>query len=379
MKRNIFRILMASLVFILFNCKQKTDAFVEIGNNTEIDDRIRILESQFKQASLTLGSLEEKSFPTVVTATGEINVPPENRAVVSATMGGYIKSTPFLVGDKVRKGQKLVTIENPEFITLQQEYMEINEQLTYLKSEYDRQTTMKAENITSQKSYLKAESNYKTAIARFTGLEKQLRMLNISHENVLSGSISTVTSIFAPISGHITQVHVIQGAYVSPATEILEIINNDHLHLELSVFEKDIMSIKKGQHIDFRIPESSTATFKAEVLLVGTSIEPNKTIKIHAHLEDKSDQNFLTGMFVDAKIYTNSYVAEAIPNEAIVELNEKNYILVLDEKQKDTYYFKPLEVIVIESYNEFSIIEADWNLNLETPIVTKGAFTLWGE
>ncbi len=62
-----------------------------------------------------------------------IDVPPENRAVINATMGGYIKTTPLLIGDNVRKGQALVTIENPEFVRLQQEYMEVNEQLTYLQ------------------------------------------------------------------------------------------------------------------------------------------------------------------------------------------------------------------------------------------------------
>ena len=71
-------------------------------------------------------------------------------------MGGYIKKTPLLIGDVVKKGQLLVTIENPDFITLQQEYMEVKQQLVYLASEYDRQKTMREENITSQKSFSKS-------------------------------------------------------------------------------------------------------------------------------------------------------------------------------------------------------------------------------
>ena len=106
-------------------------------------------------------------------------------------------------------------------------------------------------------------------------------MLHISIAQVEKGNISSTSSIFAPISGSITKINVTKGTYVSPASPILEIIDNTHIHLELSVFEKDIMKIKKGQPIQFQIPEASSDTFDAEVYLVGTSIGENRTIKVH--------------------------------------------------------------------------------------------------
>lgn len=381
MKLNIYKIVTLSLVFALFSCGEKNSQSTEskTENKEIMDDRIQVTQAQFEQTKMTLGNLEEKPFPTVITVNGMIDVPPENRAVVSATMGGYIKTTPLLIGDKVRKGQALVTIENPEFVTIQQQYMEVNEQLTYLKAEYDRQVTMKAENITSQKSYLKAQSDYKTAVARHTGLDKQLRMLNISPSRVREGKISSIVSIYAPISGSITKVNVTKGAYVSPATSIMEIINNDHIHLELSVFEKDIMKLRKGQKIDFKIPEASSDTYKAEVHLVGTSIEANRTIKVHGHLEDESGINFLTGMFVDASIITDSAFAKALPSESIIVVDEVAFVLLLDKKEGDTYYFNQTEVEVNKNYDGFSIIESKNSFNPDAQFLTKGAFNLLGE
>jgi cobalt-zinc-cadmium efflux system membrane fusion protein len=308
-----------------------------------------------------------------------IDVPPENRAVVNATMGGYIKTTPLLVGDVVRKGQVLATIENPEFVMLQQEYMEVNEQLIYLKSEYDRQITMKAENITSQKSYLKAESEYRTAVATHTGLDKQLRMIHISPAKVREGSISSIASIYAPISGSITKMNVTMGSYVSPATEILEIIDSDHIHLELSVFEKDIMKIKKGQRINFKIPESSMEIYGAEVHLVGTSIDANRTIRVHGHLNNDADHNFLTGMFVNAGIITDSAFAKAVPNQAVVEVDDMFYVLVLDKIEGEVYYFKQVEVVVEKSYEGFMTVQSEAVFTPQTQFLIKGAFNLLGE
>jgi cobalt-zinc-cadmium efflux system membrane fusion protein len=381
MKRHIYTILTLSLTLALYSCGEQSNPtnLAEVESTAAMDKRIQITQAQFEQSNMILGTLEEKSFPNIVSVNGMIDVPPENRAVVNATMGGYIKTTSLLVGDVVRKGQVLVTLENPEFIRLQQEYMEVNEQLSYLKSEYDRQVSMKAENITSQKSYLKAESEYKTAVAKHTGLDRQLRMLNISPSSVRSGNISSVVSIYAPISGSITKVNISKGSYLSPATEILEIIDTDHIHLELSVFEKDIMKIKKGQEIDFKIPEASSETYKAEVHLVGTSIESNRTIKVHGHLENDEKTHFLTGMFIDASIITDSAFAKAVPNQAVVEVDGVFYVLVLDQKEGDTYYFNQEEVKVKSSYNGFTVIENKSSFDSETKFLTQGAFNLIGD
>ncbi len=293
-------------------------------------------------------------------------------------MGGYIKQTPLIIGDTVKKGQQLVTIENPEFVSLQQQYMEVKQELTYLSAEYERQQRLKEENITSQKSLLKAESDYKTANARYNGLKKQLTMLNISPTQVEQGNISSVATIFAPISGSITQMNVTRGTYVSPASSILEIINNDHIHLELSVFEKDIMDIKKGQPIKFRIPEASEKTFEAEVHLIGTSIDENRTMKVHGHLKDE-ETNFLTGMFVDAQITSSSTLAKSLPSEAIVEQNGNFYLLKLENHHESSFEFKKIAIKPGLSSEGYTAVEFSNAKDSTGHFLTSGAFHIMME
>ncbi|WP_420845200.1 efflux RND transporter periplasmic adaptor subunit [Maribacter litopenaei] len=257
--------------------------------------------------------------------------------------------------------------------------MEVNEQLSYLKAEYERHKIMSEENITSQKNFLKSESEYKSALAKHTGLQKQLIMLNISPEQVKNGNIVSTVSVKAPISGSVTKVNVTKGAYVSPASAILEIIDNDHVHLELSVFEKDIMKVKKGQRITFTIPEASQETFKAEVHLVGTSIDENRTIKVHGHLEEEGKENFLTGMFVEANIITEDIQEKALPNTAIVTIEDSPNVLVLEKKEGDTYYFSQKVVTVSDEHDGFSIIQEADSFAPKTQFLTKGTYNLIGE
>lgn len=379
MKNFIYKLLFLIISLTALSCGTDNKKAEETQPENNSDNLIKITQAQFDQNSMAVGTMEEKEFPIVVKVTGMIDVPPENRSAVGATMGGYIKTLPLLIGDVVKKGQTLLTIENPDFVTLQQEYMEVNGQLDYLKSEYERQKTLFDEKISSQKSYLKAESEYKSAQAKYNGLRKQLVMLNISPTNVEAGIVTSVSSINAPISGSVTQVHLTKGSYVAPATSILEIVDNHHIHLELSVFEKDIMKIKKGQKINFRIPEASSNTFHGEIHLVGTSIGTERTIKVHGHLEEEEKNNFLTGMFVEANIIIDSSKINALPDESVVNVGDQYFVLILDKEQNGDYYFKPLEVKVLDRYNGYTRIEKNNLIKSTAQFLTKGAFNLIGE
>jgi len=370
--KHIYSILFLLTILSCENNEKETVVSIKTQSHQE---EIFVAKSQFDSEKMELGKLSEQEFNQTVTSTGFIDVPPSSKASVTTFMEGYIKNTPLLVGDKVKKGQLLVTLENPEFVELQQNYLEIFNQLNYLKSEFERQETLYNENITSQKNYLKAESNYKSNLAHFNGLKQKLLMLNINPSNVENGKISSTINLYAPIQGSVTKVNVSNGSYVSASTEILEIVNTEHIHLELLVFEKDVLKIKKEQPINFKIPEASNEVFKADVHLVGTSIDPmNRTIKIHGHIEDDEQKSFVTGMFVEAEIITGSSKASALPKEAVSEIDGEFYSLILD-KQEDGYTFVKAVVEVGKQTETFVEV-----LNVETfkgkQVLLKGVFML---
>jgi len=371
---------MKYLYIILFSltilsCGNK-EAQTEVAHQDTNDDHIMLTKSQFESENMDLGAIALRTFNHSVTTTGFIDVPPQNKASVSSFVDGYIKNTPLLVGDIVKKGQLLVTLENTEFIELQQNYLEVAEKLNYLKSEYTRQKTLFAENISSQKNYLKAESTYKSALAHYNGLKQKLKMLNLDPIVIEQGKFSSSIKLFAPISGSITKVNVSNGSYVSAANEILEIVNLDHVHLELSIFEKDILNIKKNQKINFKVPEASQETFQAEVHLVGTTVDQtNRTIKIHGHINDDEHTSFVSGMFIEASIITASSEHFALPKEAVVELNNSYYALILESQNDTNYKFKRIELkIGLQTEDYLEILNNDALQGKQ--LLTKGAFML---
>jgi len=157
--KHINSILFLLVIFSCGNNEKQTEVSIEKKSHQE---EVFVETSQFESENMSLGKLTTREFNQTVTTSGFIDVPPSSRASVTTFMTGYIKNTPLLVGDEVRKGQLLVTLENPEFVELQQNFLEVSNQLKYLKSEFERQSTLYKENITSQKNYLKAESDYKS-------------------------------------------------------------------------------------------------------------------------------------------------------------------------------------------------------------------------
>ncbi len=373
-------LLLSILVLAACNNSKTEEATLEMTSEENNSGIIHLSKAQFENAKMEMGQLTEKPFAETVQTTGVIDVPPQSKAVISSFLGGYIKNTPLLVGDKVSKGQRLVTLENPEFITLQQNYLETAEQLSYLKSEYDRQKIMFDEKITSQRNYLKAESEYKSNLARYKSLKKNLEMLNINPASVEGGNIVSQVNIYSPIDGNVTQVFVNTGTYVSPADKILEIMNTDHIHLELKVFEKDLLQLKKEQNILFKVPEASNEVFNGEVHLVGTSIDPNSRIAmVHGHIEEKDEKNFTAGMFVEAQIVTGTSNQLALPENAVLEREGKYYVLLIANETNEAFEIQPLLVKVGSTYEGFTAIENADDFKMDSPFLTKGAFLLLQE
>ena len=372
--KNIFQI--AAIFLLLIGCGDKTSEASATEEQGE-PSGIVVTQDQFDTNNLVVGPMEQRTFPKMVETSGMIDVPPENRASVTPFMGGFVKQTSLLVGDRVKKGQLLVVLENQEFVQMQQEYLEVFNQLDYLKAEFERNQTLFDEKIASQKNFLQAKSNYQTAQARYQGLREQLQMLNISHSKVEQGNITSQAAIYAPIAGSITKMNVTKGSHVSPATEILEIVDNQHVHLELTVFEKDILKVKKGQKIQFKIPEASEEAFNAEVHLVGTSIDDAKrTIKVHGHLEHE-EGNFLPGMFVDAMIMTDTTKTWSLPEEAVIESEGNYYVLKLVEQSDGNYTFERVAVKQGGTFDGFTEIIST-GLNKTDQFLTKGVFDLIG-
>lgn len=117
-----------------------------------------------------------------------IDLPEKNKYVISSYLGGVVNDMNLINGQRVNKGQVLFRLTNPELITWQQEYIELQGQHDYLKDEYQRQKTLAEENLSARKNYLKADADLKMNEAKIAGLEKKLELLGFSPSKINTAS-----------------------------------------------------------------------------------------------------------------------------------------------------------------------------------------------
>lgn len=361
----------------LFSCKSSSNETAELLPE-QVSDDIVVNKTQFDGLKMTLGAVSEHTFDQVIAATGKIEVENNAKATVSSHIGGFVQNMPWKIGQKVNKGALLFTLSSTEAIDIQQKYMESKAQLAYLKAEAERQETLAKENAVANKNAMKANADYKVMMSTYQSLKEKVKLMNMSTKDIENGQFSSVIHIYAPISGYISAIKVNKGGFLATSDIALEMVNADEIHLVLEVFEKDVMNIKVGQKISFTIPETGGKMYQATVFIIGKMIEGDKrTVEIHGHL-DKTDSNLLAGMYVEAKIVTDSAVKPSINHDALVKVDDKYYVLVLKKQEGEKYYFAKKEVKIGPEKNGFAEIENN-DIPADAKILTKGAFDVMTE
>jgi membrane fusion protein, heavy metal efflux system len=386
MKSNIYILLMG--LFLLAACNDKTavagkeEPVAEEHTEPEAEHAasetaVELTPEQFVIAKVELGKVTPKNLSNVIAVNGLLDVPPQNMVSVSAPLGGFVQSTDLLQGMRVKKGQLLAVMENPEFVTIQQDYLESKSQLEYLALEYERQKELATEQVGPLKNFQQVTAQYKSMQSRVNGLKQQLAHIGLSPNRVQAGNITRTLSIYSPINGYVTEVNTNRGSYVTPTDVMFEIVDTEHLHVELTVFEKDITKLKAGQKIRFYLPNESGVERMATLYLIGREISTERTVRVHAHL-DKEEGQLIPGMYVKAFIELNNNTVPALPQEAVVQSEGKDYIFVFKgERQEGGEKMRDFQMVEIrKGVTEIGFTEVVEPVVTDDLVVVKGAYSL---
>ena len=313
-------------------------------NKTEAsgaDNGTVLTVKQKELAGVQTGTMEYKLVSPAVSCTGEVEVPPQGMASVTAPLGGYIVQTRIVPGAHVKKGTVLATLSNPEYIVLQQSYLETAGELAFAEQDYNRQKMLQEQDATAAKKFQQSESSYNVLRARLAGLREQLKLIGIDLKQVEAGNIQSSVQLRSPISGFITAVNHHPGQFVGPREVIFELVDVTDLHLHLNVFEQDISAVRKGQVIRFRPAGGGEYQLEGSVLLVSPKKNADKkSFDVHGHIEG-ADHNLKPGMYVEAEILISDDSVHALPKQAFVYNENKALVLIHEDGR---YLEQPVEI-----------------------------------
>ena len=298
---------------------------------------VSLTVQQMDAIGLNMVQIEKRTLNIAVSASGVLEVAPQDKADVSPIIGGVIKSIKVFEGDKVRKGQILASLEHPDFIQLQQDYINTVNSLDYLQKEYVRQKKLYEEKVGSGKDFQKTSADYLNSKSNAEALKVKLNMLGINSIEVAKGTIYPLVNLTAPIGGIVSLVETNVGSYIEPLTKVFEIVDNDKIHADLMIFEKDIDKIKIGQKIHFSTTGVPDKDLEAKIFAISPAFEQNpKAIHVHANITTKN-ANLLPGMYLQGKVIANDIEADVLPEHAIVTEDGKTFIFVKKEMEENDH------------------------------------------
>ncbi|SMB80444.1 efflux transporter, RND family, MFP subunit [Hymenobacter roseosalivarius DSM 11622] len=342
------------------------------GGAAEADPEVVTLSPAEQQAGgLKTGPLTTRPMGTGLSVTGTLDVPPESSVAITAPLGGFVENTALLQGTRVSKGQTLAVIRNPEFVQLQQDYLETRARLEYARTELARQKELYEQEVAPQKNYQRAQADYNALRVQTNAQTARLRLAGLP----VGGRIVSTATLRAPRAGFVKTVNVTVGQSVTATETLFEIVDPEHLHVELTVFEKDVSKLQKGQLIRFTLPSNSASSSlerTARVYLIAQAIGADRTVRVHGHLDKENDRALLPGLYVRATIETGRADVTALPNAALVRFEGQSYGFVAEAAGR----YRMVALPTGRSEDGFTEVTLPADLPATTTFVTEGAYSL---
>lgn len=371
-------------IFLLLSCKEEGEKEVKPESDTAQQKGVApvkeamLSQQQFDALDMKIDTLSARLMSGFVQANGELEVPPQSEATVTPVIGGNVTVIRVIEGDKVDRGDVLAYIEHPEIIEVQTKYMNAVNSLNFQEKEFNRQKKLYEAGVGSGETFQRAEAELESFKGQVVGLKAQLQQLNIKPELVQKGNIQRGIPILSPIDGAVQAVNIKIGQFVQAQTEMFQIINTEHVHVDLMVFEKDVAKVKKGQKVFFRIESLPDTELEAEIISVSKNFEQDpKAVHVHAEIINRPE-NLVPGMYVRGRIAVDNQRTTALPESAIIRDGEKFYAFTAEE-EGDAWSFKPLEIVTGTEQGEWVEIKLLQNVPGPTRFVYNNAYYLMAE
>ncbi|MCI0658137.1 MAG: efflux RND transporter periplasmic adaptor subunit [Acidobacteria bacterium] len=228
-------------------------------------------------------------------------------------------------GEKVRRGQPLLSIYSPELLATQEEL------LLALKARREMPETASPAAI-RRADELVASSRRRLLLYDFPPAQVE--------ELERTGEAMRAVTLYAPISGYILQRNVTQGEKITPESNLLDIADLSRVWVLASVYEYELPFVKAGQPATMSLSYQPGKSYPGKVVLIYPILEgSSRTVQVRLEFENP-ELELKPEMFTEVTINADLGERLAIPESAVLSTGTRNVVFVA----RDAGIFDPREV-----------------------------------
>lgn len=332
-------------------------------------------ETQIVTAQVTVGP----SHPLLSLA-GKVSYGEDRYSRVSSALVGRVQKIHGQLGEFVKAGDLLVTIESPEIASAYSEFIKEHSDLSYAQRSYGLAKDLYEIKALPQKDLKQAENDFVKAKAEFRRAREKLLALQVSKEElnkpIADQAITSTYQIRSPLSGTIVDRAVTPGQSVSgdPNQVLFTVADLNKVQVIADVYEKDLGLVQIKQKATVNVEAYPDTLFPATISAIGDVVDQTtRTIKLRA-VVDNADRKLKPGMFARLNVKLSESLAyPLIPQEAVLEIDGNMYVYVADNQNH--YMKRPIKT-GLPSAGQMSVLSG---LEPGEKIVIKGAVLLKGQ
>ncbi len=318
-------------------------------------DGIRLTPDELEAVKIKTTQASYQSLKSGLTAMGKVIAPQNSKAIVSYAFPARIAQIHIQIGDWVKQGQKLITLQSEEVGNAKSEFYMAQADFELAKVNHERQQRLYDRGVGAQKDFLAAETDLKVAQTNLDAKEKKLHVLGFSEAEILSMTeshqINPVITLFSPLAGKIIQNNAVLGSMIDQTTEILIIMDPTVLWIDADIYEKDIAKIKLKQKVELTVLAYPGENFAGRITYISDVLkEETRTITVRTEVQNR-DFRLKPGMFASITIFLNHQNrALVIPRDAVLDDKGDKVVFI---KRNDQFFLQ----VVTTGSEENGILE----------------------
>ncbi|MEO8597176.1 MAG: efflux RND transporter periplasmic adaptor subunit [Candidatus Solibacter sp.] len=335
-------LLLCSLIF-LAGCGRKEGTPVAAapapGEERALDGSVAIPPDSPKLKEIHIGEVKMASVPfDEVVSPGKIETNPNLVSRVALPLTGRVSAVMVKLGDAVKRGDPLLTLESPDadagvgaYLQSQAAITQAKANLNKAQADYDRSADLFEHNAVARKDVLTAENALAQAKAALeqseAGLEQSDRKLRLL--GLKPGTFGQKVTVSAPISGKVLEMSVAAGEYRNDTnTPVMTIADLSTVWVSSDVPESAIRFIETGERIDVELTAYPAETFHGRVTRIADTVDPQtRTIKVRAQMDNASGK-LRPEMYATIRHTDSMKTLPVIPAGALVQGDGKTIVWV---------------------------------------------------
>jgi membrane fusion protein (multidrug efflux system) len=326
------------------------------ANKRKLNDRNKPVVNSNIRIPVKVADVEYHQLDISIKKTGTLA--PFKEASVLAPSSGTIKYLNFKLGDHVRQGEVIATMDN-RLLLLDLQKAETDR--AKLKNDLDTYTELYNGHAATQEKLNEVKQDYDNAETQYGQARKQLDDAGIK----------------APTNGIISVKDVEQGVYVNAGASIATVVNDAEIKVQVNLTEDEVYRVKQGQHVDISTDVYPDKVFNGRISFISPQADATHSFLVEVIVD--SDPNYVLhpGTFVNADFAKHTLQQLLmVPREALAESVQNASVYVVDGnvvRQKTVVTGREMgdyvEIISGLNKNDVVVLSGQINLKDGTPVI----------